>query len=162
MVESASCGLDSDLGFMKCCGMRTVAHECLVSSCRMQCLTVLETILLQGGSKFMFLLNQLCQQYWPKTSVPEGRCSRHENQTDADMRFGWFQHKGLAALVPKPACRVWSGIFLPNAFPLTGSSTSVPSGNGGEENSISVSATAHVESSPQSNWRSAKTSRREW
>jgi hypothetical protein len=30
MNESASCGLDSDIGFMKCCGMRTLAHECLV------------------------------------------------------------------------------------------------------------------------------------
>jgi hypothetical protein len=28
--ESASCGLDSDIGFMKSCGMRTLAHECLV------------------------------------------------------------------------------------------------------------------------------------
>jgi hypothetical protein len=32
----------------------------------------------------------------------------------------------------------------------------VPSGNGDKENWISVSATAHVESSPQSNWWSAK------
>jgi hypothetical protein len=30
MNESASCGLDSDNGFMKCCGMRTLAHECLI------------------------------------------------------------------------------------------------------------------------------------
>jgi hypothetical protein len=30
MNESASCGLDSDIDFMKCCGMRTLAHECLV------------------------------------------------------------------------------------------------------------------------------------
>jgi hypothetical protein len=30
MNESTSCGLDSDIGFMKCCGMRTLAHECLV------------------------------------------------------------------------------------------------------------------------------------
>jgi len=30
MNESTSCGLDSDVGFMKCCGMRTLAHECLV------------------------------------------------------------------------------------------------------------------------------------
>jgi hypothetical protein len=29
MNESASCGLDSDIGFMKCSGMRTLAHECL-------------------------------------------------------------------------------------------------------------------------------------
>jgi hypothetical protein len=34
----------------------------------------------------------------------------------------------------------------------------VPSGNGGVENCISVSATAHLESSPQSNWWSARTS----
>jgi hypothetical protein len=27
--ESASCGLDSDIGFMKSCGMHTLAHECL-------------------------------------------------------------------------------------------------------------------------------------
>jgi hypothetical protein len=30
ICESASCGLDSDIGFMKSCGMRTLAHECLV------------------------------------------------------------------------------------------------------------------------------------
>ena len=30
MNESTSCGLDSDVGFMKCLGMRTLAHECLV------------------------------------------------------------------------------------------------------------------------------------
>jgi hypothetical protein len=30
MNESASCGLDSDMGFMKCCGMCTLAHACLV------------------------------------------------------------------------------------------------------------------------------------
>jgi hypothetical protein len=30
MNESASCGLGSDIGFMKCYGMRTLAHECLV------------------------------------------------------------------------------------------------------------------------------------
>jgi hypothetical protein len=30
MNESARCGLASDIGFMKCCGMRTLAHECLV------------------------------------------------------------------------------------------------------------------------------------
>jgi hypothetical protein len=28
--ESASCGLDSDMAFMKSCSMRTLAHECLV------------------------------------------------------------------------------------------------------------------------------------
>ena len=30
MNESTSCGLGSDVGFMKCCGMRALAHECLV------------------------------------------------------------------------------------------------------------------------------------
>jgi hypothetical protein len=30
MNESASCGLDSDIGFMKCYSMRTLAHEFLV------------------------------------------------------------------------------------------------------------------------------------
>jgi hypothetical protein len=30
MNGSARCGLDSDIGFMTCCGMRTLAHECLV------------------------------------------------------------------------------------------------------------------------------------
>jgi hypothetical protein len=30
MNESASCGLDSDIGFIKCCGMRALAHESLV------------------------------------------------------------------------------------------------------------------------------------
>jgi hypothetical protein len=82
--------------------------------------------------------------------------SRHENQSNSDMRLGWFQDKGIATLMPKPTGRVWSRVSLPNSFPLTGSSTHVPSGNGGEENCISIGATAHVESSPQSNWWSAK------
>jgi hypothetical protein len=30
MNESASCGLDSGMGFMKCCGMPTLAYECIV------------------------------------------------------------------------------------------------------------------------------------
>jgi hypothetical protein len=28
--ESASCGLDSDNGFIQCCGRCTLVHECLV------------------------------------------------------------------------------------------------------------------------------------
>jgi hypothetical protein len=63
--------------------------------------------------------------------------SRHDNQSDSDITLGWFQHKGIAAHMPKPTCRDWSGISLPNSFPLTGSSTHVPSGNGGGENGIS-------------------------
>jgi hypothetical protein len=59
--------------------------------------------------------------------------------------------------MPKLTYSVWSGISLPNSFPLIGSSTPVLSGNGGEENCISVRATAHAESSPQSNWWYAKT-----
>jgi hypothetical protein len=31
MNESASFGLDSYIGFTKCCGMRTLAPECLVA-----------------------------------------------------------------------------------------------------------------------------------
>jgi hypothetical protein len=30
MNDLASFGLDSDIGFMKCYGMGTLAHECLV------------------------------------------------------------------------------------------------------------------------------------
>jgi hypothetical protein len=30
LYESASCGLDSDMGFMNSYGMRTLAYECLV------------------------------------------------------------------------------------------------------------------------------------
>ena len=30
MSRPVSSGLDSDIGFMKCCGMPTLAHECLV------------------------------------------------------------------------------------------------------------------------------------
>jgi hypothetical protein len=85
-----------------------------------------------------------------KTSVRERRFSRHGNQTYSDVRLGWFQHKRIAALMPKPTCRVWSGISLPNSYPLTGSSTSVSPGNGGEENCSSVNTVAHVKSSPQS------------
>jgi hypothetical protein len=102
-------------------------------------------------------LQQWCQQHWPKASVRERICPRHESRTDSDVRLGRFQHKGIAALMPKPTCRVWSGISLPNSFLLTGSSTPVPSGNGGEDNCISASATAHLESSPQSNWWYATT-----
>jgi hypothetical protein len=82
------------------------------------------------------VLDQQCQQNWPKTSARERTCSRPENQTDSDVRLGWFQHEGFAAPMPKPTCRIWSGISMPKSFPLTGSSTPVPSGNGGEENCI--------------------------
>ena len=44
---------------------------------------------------------------------------RMKNQTDSDVRLVWFQHEGFAALMPKPTCRVWNGISLPNSFPLT-------------------------------------------
>jgi hypothetical protein len=74
--------------------------------------------------------------------------SRHDNQSDSDMRLGRYQQNGIAALIPKPTYSDWSGISLPSSFPITGSSTHVPSGNGGGENCISVSASAHVESSP--------------
>ena len=94
---------------------------------------------------------ELAKEFCPREKIFE-----HEHQTDSDVRLGWFQDKGLVALMPKPTRRVWSGISLPNSFPLTGSSTPVPSGNGGEENCISVSATAQVESSPQLDWWSAK------
>jgi hypothetical protein len=30
MNESANCGLESDIGFMRCCSMRTLDYECLV------------------------------------------------------------------------------------------------------------------------------------
>jgi hypothetical protein len=103
------------------------------------------------------LCYQKSQQHWQKSSVRERRFSKHEHQTDSDVRLGWFQDKGLVALMPKPTRRVWSGISLPNSFSLTGSSTHVHSGNGGGENCISVSAIAHAESSPQSNWWSART-----
>jgi hypothetical protein len=36
MNSPARCGLDSDIGFMKCYGMRTLAHECLVVPGRLQ------------------------------------------------------------------------------------------------------------------------------
>jgi hypothetical protein len=87
----------------------------------------------------------------------ERRLSRHANLTDSDVGLGCFRHEGFAALMAKLSCRVRSGTSLPNSFPLTGSPTPVPSGNGGEENCISVSAAAHAESSPQSKWWSAKT-----
>ena len=46
MNESASCGLESDIGFTKSCGMRALAHECLVVPVGM---TLLQAMLLQGG-----------------------------------------------------------------------------------------------------------------
>jgi hypothetical protein len=49
-------------------------------------------------------LDQQCHQHWPKTSVRDRRVTEHENQTDSDVRLGWFQQKGFAALMPKPIC----------------------------------------------------------
>jgi hypothetical protein len=43
MNASGSCGLDSDIGFTKCCRMRALAHECLG----------VPVVLLQGGCKSM-------------------------------------------------------------------------------------------------------------
>ena len=76
--------------------------------------------------------------------------SRHEKQTDPDVSFGRFERKGFTARMQKPTCRAWIRIPLPKSFVDTGSSTPVPSGNGGEENCSSVYTFAHVESSPQS------------
>jgi hypothetical protein len=81
MNESASFGLDSDIGFMNCLGMCTLAHECLVGNVP------------HGRLQVCGLLDQQCQQHWAKTSVREKRCSRHENQTDSDVTLGWFQHR---------------------------------------------------------------------
>jgi hypothetical protein len=36
MNAPARCGLESDIGFMTCYGMRTLAHECLVVPLRLQ------------------------------------------------------------------------------------------------------------------------------
>jgi hypothetical protein len=76
----------------------------------------------------------------------------HEKLNRLRREIGLVSDRGLCL-----TRRVWSGISLPNSFPLSGSSTPFPSGNGGEENCIPVRATAHVESSPQSNSWSAKT-----
>jgi hypothetical protein len=126
--------------------MRTLAHECLGAFLWPAVHDGNLSKAPPGQLQIYTFLNQQCQQHWPKTSVRERICSRHANLTDSNMRSGWFQRNGLSALMPKPTCRVWIGISLPNSFPLAGSSTSVPSGNGGEENCISVNATTHVES----------------
>jgi hypothetical protein len=147
MNESASCCLDSDIGFMRCRGMRTLAHECLGVPWH----AVHDGYLGNAPSARLQVygfLDQQCQPYWPKTSVRETRFSRNDNQTECDIRSKWFQQEVFPALMPKPACRVWSGISLPNSFPLIGGLTPVPPGNGGEENCISVSAIAPVECSP--------------
>ena len=70
-----------------------------------------------GRLQVCWFLDQQHQQYWPKTSVRERTYSRHENQTDSDLRSGWFQKTGLAALIPKLTCSVRSGISLPSSFP---------------------------------------------
>ena len=112
-----------------------------------------------GRLQVYWFLDQPCQQHWPNIFYPREKISRHENQTDPDVSFGWCERKGFTALMPKPTCCAWIRTPLPKSFVATGSSTPVPSGNGGEEICISVSATAHVQSSPQSNWWSATTSR---
>jgi hypothetical protein len=155
--ESASCGLGSDRGVHEelrhaytCSGVPgcSCGHDGSLGNAP------------PGRLQVDGFLDQQCQQHWPKTSVRETTFSRHDKQTDSDVRLGCFQQMGRAACMPKPTLRVWSGISLPNSFPLTGTSTPVPSGNGGEENCISVGATAHVESSPQSNSWYAKTLQR--
>ena len=71
-----------------------------------------------------------------------------QHKSTTDNKHNKNNHRGIAARMPMPICRVWSGRSLHNSFPLTGSSTHVPSGNGGVENCISVSATVHLETSP--------------
>ena len=44
-----------------------------------------------GRLQIYGFLDLQCQQRWPKTSVRERRLSRHENQTDPDVSFGWFE-----------------------------------------------------------------------
>jgi hypothetical protein len=98
-------------------------------------------MLLQSGCKSMFFCISSASSICLRLLSEREHSSMHDNQSDSDMRFGWFQHRGIAALMPKPTCRFWKGISLPNFFPLTGSSTPVPSGNGGGENCISIRAT---------------------
>ena len=128
------------LVFMKCFGMRTLAHECLVvpvacSAWRLsrQCSSRAAVSLWVFGSAVPAAL--------AKDFCPREKILRHEKQTDPDVRSGWFERKGFTALMPKPTCRAWIRIPLPKSFVATGSSTPVPSGNGGEENCISECAT---------------------
>ena len=66
-----------------------------------------------GRLQVCWFLDQKCQQCWPKTSVREIRFSRHGNQTDSDERLGWFQHSGIAALMPKPSVVFGTGYLCP-------------------------------------------------
>jgi hypothetical protein len=118
MDESASCGLDFDIGFIKCCGMRALAHECLVV--RVACSA--EWLSRQCSSRVaasVWVWDQQCQQHWPKTSVRDRRVSRHETHTDSDVRLGGFQQKGFAALMPKLSCDVWIRNLCPTPLSLS-------------------------------------------
>ena len=98
MNESTSCGLDSDVGFMNCCGMRTLPQECLVVLWHAAHDGYLGNAP-PGRPQVYGFLDQQCQQRWPKTSVRERRFSRHENLTDPDVSFGWFERKGFTSHV---------------------------------------------------------------
>ena len=142
---------------MRCCGVRTLGEECLVvpvwHAVHLGSLSNAPPGRVQIYGFWIRSASSIGQRLLSESEHVQGM----KNQTDSDVRLVLFQHKDFAALMPKPTCRVWSGISLPNSFPRTGSSTHVLSGSGGGENCISVSATAHVESSPQSNWWSART-----
>jgi hypothetical protein len=104
-------------------------------------------MLLTGGCRSMvFGISSAC-------SIGQRLLSEREDvqsmKTKPIQMCDWAGFMTRASRHLKPTCRFWSGISLPNSSPITGSSTPVPSGNGGGENCISVSATAHMESSPQ-------------
>ena len=136
--------------------MPTLANECLVVPVACSARRLSRQCSSRADASPWFVVSEVPAEL-AKELCPREKIFEHEHQTDSDVRLGWFQDKGLVALMPKPTRRVWSEISLPNSSPLTGSSTHVRSGNGGGENCIAVSATAHAESSPQSNWWSART-----
>jgi hypothetical protein len=68
--ESASCGLDSLIGFMRCCGMRTLAHECLVVPVVCSASRFSKQCSSRAAANLWFL-DQQCQQHWPKPCVRE-------------------------------------------------------------------------------------------
>ena len=72
-------------------------------------------------------MEQQCKQHWAKSSVRKRRFSRHENQTDSDVRLGLFQQNASQHLcqslpvvfgVGLSDCPLSHGLFVLSHCPL--------------------------------------------
>ena len=76
-------------------------------------------MLLPGGCKSMVFWISRASSTGQQFSIRKSRFSRHENQTDPDVSFGWFERKGFTALMPMLPVVLGFGYLCPSpSLPL--------------------------------------------